>query len=787
MNARLQEQDPHLAKIMNIAAPVGRMGQRDELTGAAVYLLSDAAAYTTGADLVIDGDTPTTKRSTAANIRRKRVEPSPLCRAAASPSHSTQMQRIFEDAKTHLQLDMAFASAPNGSIASRLPQNFAFDTLSKPSSHHDGSDIYWRYSTIPSQFATHDLDVREPVPFGSPTLPHISPPGELALSPNREPHEPLSSGFASPVAIAESDIPNEGTHLFPPAPKNAKSASSSAHAYSSGSSPLLTSHYGIPLPYPMSRTELERPMQSLGVSATAAWLDNVLDEAVPLPEAPLADEEIGSPVDTALCYAGQSQGHGSESTSTHVQGRQATIFLSTPARAAAESAKSKRGYGPHCSDPNLNNTEDDNLLSDSNKENIPPLPSISPPPSSLGLLSQSYNYIPTNTPSIGPRHKKGHITLSPPIPAPRHPFSRVDSTGSPLPLVMSPLQRAPTLRKAPTLTPDVEPPIGPHLAHGKYVDANQEVKCREEAGANTTVSLPTRLDSSESAASLQPMPKRANTSPMPPFSTSASVRRRGLNRIATGDNTSPLLRPPRPESLIKESYDTNFLGGVGLFGTRRRQRIDVLDGVGRNGNEARKKRKSQAKEREWMSSPVKRSQNWQPTRQGRKRTRRHREEYAYETYATPYRHGSEYDDDCQAYAHGALGPDIQMPEKPGQGDIDTGPVLEMMKEIDASGAVELANDNVSTNEDKEVSMCDAVDVSAAMGVPVEQRDQFFDIVQRESEGLKELSPNVDVTPRRGRFARKRQRHARSNEHMKKEMEIEMAELRGQREGLGVSG
>ena len=55
MNARLQERDPHLAKIMNIAAPIGRIGQRDELTGAAVYLLSDASAYTTGADLVIDG------------------------------------------------------------------------------------------------------------------------------------------------------------------------------------------------------------------------------------------------------------------------------------------------------------------------------------------------------------------------------------------------------------------------------------------------------------------------------------------------------------------------------------------------------------------------------------------------------------------------------------------------------------------------------------------------------------------------------------------------------------
>lgn len=58
MTARTKKiirENPDLERQWTSLIPQGKMGSPEDLMGAVVYLLSDAAAYTTGTQLVIDG------------------------------------------------------------------------------------------------------------------------------------------------------------------------------------------------------------------------------------------------------------------------------------------------------------------------------------------------------------------------------------------------------------------------------------------------------------------------------------------------------------------------------------------------------------------------------------------------------------------------------------------------------------------------------------------------------------------------------------------------------------
>ncbi|OAX85047.1 hypothetical protein ACJ72_00577 [Emergomyces africanus] len=54
-----------LEEIVNLVPPMGRIGQRDDLTMAVAYLLSEGASYTTGADIAVAGGLPLAKSSIA--------------------------------------------------------------------------------------------------------------------------------------------------------------------------------------------------------------------------------------------------------------------------------------------------------------------------------------------------------------------------------------------------------------------------------------------------------------------------------------------------------------------------------------------------------------------------------------------------------------------------------------------------------------------------------------------------------------------------------------------------
>ncbi|KAJ9607920.1 hypothetical protein H2200_007999 [Cladophialophora chaetospira] len=235
------------------------------------------------------------------------------------PGHVAQMQRLFQNAKASLRLDVRFASSPVGSIDSRLPGSpedeinhetnvdLAMEAGKDPTATPSKN---WRYSRAPGFLAGLDTDVREPFPEGSPQLPAMHP---LALDYGKVfVAEPPSSGFTSPVDQAGFNLQlNDGPiQSSPPVSGNIEDFSQELHESCPSDD--------------VSAIDLERPMTELRVSDGEIDVDLTDDS-------PIVSHLKRKSVDAVNKHMDSSSGSGDK------------IVLSPSAGAAAHSAKLKRG------------------------------------------------------------------------------------------------------------------------------------------------------------------------------------------------------------------------------------------------------------------------------------------------------------------------------------------------------------------------------------------------------------------------------------------------------------
>jgi hypothetical protein len=204
---------------------------------------------------------------------------------------------------------MAFAASPTGSIGSRLPQaeRSPSHSTAEVEEEHDQTPVKdWRYSLAPHLLATAEVDVREPVPEGSPTLPEMV---QHESTTNREPAvEPLSSGFNSPVDDHVPETPLRYDLPARPQPDLESDAREPTKNFATGN----------------GDDELERTMTQLKVCSDDENVDMELEESPIVSHLKRISAEIPNPAKLSDIDDPE-------------------IFLSEPAEAAAESAKAKRG------------------------------------------------------------------------------------------------------------------------------------------------------------------------------------------------------------------------------------------------------------------------------------------------------------------------------------------------------------------------------------------------------------------------------------------------------------
>ncbi|EXJ58655.1 hypothetical protein A1O7_06083 [Cladophialophora yegresii CBS 114405] len=350
------------------------------------------------------------------------------------PGHVAQMQRLFQNAKASLRLDVRFASSPVGSIDLRLPTSpeEAKDDITETGllldirkERTETPSKNWRYSRTLGSLAGLDTDVREPFPEGSPQLPAMLP---LAVGHNNVfVAEPLSSGFTSPLEQTNFKLQVEDMSIMssPPMPEDFGNASEAPDSASPGED--------------ISASDLEHPMTKLRV-------DDDLEMDVDSPdESPIIAYLKRKSVDVEDKYKETSSG------------TEERIVLSPSARAAADSAKLKRGlFTDLFPKPPTHKGSSDGTLSSSSEAQNPskrcpdPLlheggPAVVCPDPTAHFVSRAPNVAGHHNAIPIPNAYPGQHIASSAFGQPAGHFNRATATGSPMPLLKTRPSPVPTM------------------------------------------------------------------------------------------------------------------------------------------------------------------------------------------------------------------------------------------------------------------------------------------------------------------------------------------------------
>jgi hypothetical protein len=361
-------------------------------------------------------------RRTPSNTSRKRMLHS-ANRSTVTPGHVTQMQKLFQSAKASLRLDMAFAASPTGSIESRLPTDKITPAHSPTDAGQEDKETPvkdWRYSLAPQLLAASDMDVREPVPEGSPTLPG---PLELRDDCNTDPAlEPLSSGFNSPDGQPAGSSPNFLS--ITEVTEQPEGPDKDNRGRDEVLSPLACD------------AELERTMTELKVCS-----DDEDDDMGPN-ESPIVSHLKRMSAETSLADSSSKR-------------ESKKLFLSEPAEAAAESAKAKRSLLRSLFPRKDHRLSPSPVSESASLTRDQQLPASSPCPDptlhrlmSMGVCPDPLAHLRSSTPntlstpmiSMSPEEALS-LTQNTPSPVegaslpPVLPFHRASATGSPMPFV----------------------------------------------------------------------------------------------------------------------------------------------------------------------------------------------------------------------------------------------------------------------------------------------------------------------------------------------------------------